>query len=456
MISVIIPTLNEEKRIEKIIYYLKTQKLVSEIIVIDDGSTDRTFEIAQNCGALVYLSTLLGKGASMQDGLNKAKYDIVLFIDGDIFNFNESLVNQMVSPILNNEVDFVKGSFHREAGRVTEICAKPMLRIFFPDLCTFEQPLSGIIAARKQLLLNLKFENDYGVDVGILIDLYNLKAKMCEVDIGNLEHDHQDLTALSKMSSQIMKAILKRANKSSVLHIDTVRDSFEQERISSLGPEEIFSKVSGSEKIVLFDMDGTLVEGSFVDQLTRSINRRQLLDGVLGNYSMDAVERTEKIAETLSGIKKSIFEQVAKNMLLKPGAAETIIYLRKKGYRVGIISDSYFMATEVIRKRVFADFSVANLLHFKKGVASGQVTISPLMQINRGCKKHTFCKSNFIEYVKRNSEDDPHFISIGNGRNDICLFKSSQKSYAIFPEDEQVVQAASKKITELSDLVYLL
>lgn len=456
MISVIIPTLNEEKRIGQIIQYFKAQKQVSEVIVIDDGSTDRTYEIAQKSGASVYLSTLLGKGASMHDGLSKAQNDIVLFADGDIYNFSESLVNQMVSPIIKNEVDFVKGSFHRKAGRVTEICAKPMLKIFFPDLCEFKQPLSGIIAAKKELLLNLKFENDYGVDIGILIDLYILKAKMCEVDIGDLDHDHQDLAALSNMSSQIIKAILKRANKSSVLHINTVKDSFEQERISSLGPEEIFSKVAGSERIVLFDMDGTLVEGSFVDQLTRFTNRRQLLDGILGNYTMDAVERTEMIAKTLAGIKKNIFEHVAKDMVLKPGAAETIIYLRKQGYRVGIISDSYFMATEVIRKRVFADFSVANLLHFRKGAASGEVTISPLMQINRGCKKHTFCKSNFIEYVNRNSEEAPHFVSIGNGLNDICLFKASQKSYAIFPDNEKVVLAASKQLATLSDLIHLL
>ncbi len=98
MISVIIPTLNEEKRISEIVKFCISSELVSEVIVIDDGSTDKTFELAKSAGAKVFFSSMLGKGTSMFDGLWKSKEDIVLYLDGDIYNFSKSLIREMVQP----------------------------------------------------------------------------------------------------------------------------------------------------------------------------------------------------------------------------------------------------------------------------------------------------------------------------------------------------------------------
>lgn len=455
MITVIIPTLNEEKRIGEIIRYVKTKAIVSEIIVIDDGSTDDTFAIAKAEGAKVYLSSLLGKGASMHDGLGRSKNEKVLFLDGDIFNFSHDLVDKMVQPLISEEADFVKGKFNRASGRVTELTAKPLLKIFFPELLTFEQPLGGIIAANRDFLNNLKFENDYGVDIGLLIDVAQLGARIKEVEVGYLDHDHQPLEALSKMSLQVVRTILTKAAKYRRLHPFSIGDATERERFEKFQYGSILHELEENQPIVLFDMDGTLIEGSFFEALTHYTGLRHELNGLLGNHQLDSRYRTKMIAQVLRGVPKQTFEKIARTIPLKPHAQETIIELRKSGYRVGIITDSYFIASEIVRRRIFADFSIAHLLEFNKGKATGEITLSPFMQYEEGCTKHPICKANFIHHIKRalNFVNDQRIISVGNGENDICLFKQSNESFAIYPQTHEVTTNASKKIANLKELL---
>ena len=134
MISVIIPTLNEEEHIENVIKFAFNQPNVTEVIVVDDKSLDNTVTIARNCGAKVVTSTKLGKGTSMKEGVMCASNNIIVFLDGDIDPYPHFTIKLLTEPIIQGEVDFVKASFSRNAGRVTELVAKPLLSIFFPDL----------------------------------------------------------------------------------------------------------------------------------------------------------------------------------------------------------------------------------------------------------------------------------------------------------------------------------
>src|SRR4030065_31761 len=147
MITVIIPVLNEEKTIGKVIHFVKKTQSVNEVIVVDDKSTDNTVQEAKNAGASVITSTKIGKGASMRDGLLVAKNEIIVFLDGD-GDFQPNTIEKLTFPIINNEADFVKATFEREAGRVTELVAKPLLSLLFPQLDSFLQPLSGMIAGK--------------------------------------------------------------------------------------------------------------------------------------------------------------------------------------------------------------------------------------------------------------------------------------------------------------------
>ncbi len=160
MISVIVPVLNESPTVAAVVAFAQRAPHVSEVIVVDDGSIDGTPELAAAAGARVVTSTLLGKGASMEDGVWAARNELVLFLDGDLSGLAEDLVPKMTGPLLEGQADFVKARFTRSAGRVTLLTARPLLLTFFPELAHIEQPLGGIMAARRAVLRNLRFETD--------------------------------------------------------------------------------------------------------------------------------------------------------------------------------------------------------------------------------------------------------------------------------------------------------
>ncbi|HEU4858806.1 MAG TPA: glycosyltransferase, partial [Chitinophagaceae bacterium] len=184
MISVIIPALNEEKTIGNVIKFCLNDPLVAEVIVVDDKSTDNTAQVAFKSGAKVVVSEIRGKGISMKDGIREAYNELIVFLDGDIDPYPVKTIRNLVDPILDGKADFVKGAFARNGGRVTELVAKPLLNILFSGLSNFSQPLSGMIAGKKSFFRKVDFFNDYGVDIGILIDMYLMKARVTEANIG--------------------------------------------------------------------------------------------------------------------------------------------------------------------------------------------------------------------------------------------------------------------------------
>jgi phosphoserine phosphatase len=191
-------------------------------------------------------------------------------------------------------------------------------------------------------------------------------------------------------------------------------------------------------------MDGTLLRGRFVEYLARRINRLDDLGGFLDNPSMSSEERLAKIGELFGGIEKRIFEETARSIPLMDGAKELVIWLRRHGYRVGIVSDSYLVAAEIVRRRVFADFSVAHLMVFRKGEATGRVRLSSAMQHEGGCEMHTHCKFNTVlhlsEYLCIPKAD---ILAVGDGPPDCCLFRGAGMSVAFQPKDPKVALAAS-------------
>jgi glucosyl-3-phosphoglycerate synthase len=207
--------------------------LVDQVVVVDAGSRDGTADIARARGAEVRdeaallpgLGPVLGKGDAMWRSLSVVRGDIVLYADADSASFGPHFVYGMLGPLLwEEEVRFVKATYHRpftapdgtvvdDAGRVTELTAKPLLAIFYPELAGFGQPLAGEVAARRDLLCSIPFLTGYAVEVGMLIDVFRRAGlgAMAQVDLGSRRNRSQRLLALNSMSYAVARALLLRA-----------------------------------------------------------------------------------------------------------------------------------------------------------------------------------------------------------------------------------------------------
>jgi glucosyl-3-phosphoglycerate synthase len=230
-VSVVMPARDEEATVGMIATairsaWIQAVPLVDEIIVVDSRSVDGTAAAAQAAGAFVVsqddvtrgLPPMNGKGDAMWAGLAVASGDIVAFIDADVDPFDPRFVTSLVGPLLTDPaISFVKGFYHRPltsggysepdgGGRVTELVARPLLNLFWPDLAGFVQPLAGEAAGRREVLAQVPFVSGYGVEIAMLVDLLGLAGldALAQVDLGERAHRNQSNEALGQMSAQIL------------------------------------------------------------------------------------------------------------------------------------------------------------------------------------------------------------------------------------------------------------
>lgn len=214
LITVVIPARNEERTITKVIELVKLNKKVNQIIVVDNNSTDNTAKLAKTEGVEVIECKEQGKGYAMENGIKCSKNNIIVFIDADVNFENTNIVSDLTEPIIEGKSDFVKSTFDRKAGGVvTEVVVKPLLDLLYPDMYKFSEPISGMIATKKDVFDEIELEKNYGVDVGLLIDIIEKRYRVSEVNIGkieNMSHINKNNDTMSKMSKEIIEAILKR------------------------------------------------------------------------------------------------------------------------------------------------------------------------------------------------------------------------------------------------------
>lgn len=236
-ISLALPALNEEKTVGKVITTIKTAlmdevPLLDEIVLIDSNSTDQTRQIAQDLGIPVYIHQNIlpelgardGKGEALWKSLFVTHGDIVAWVDTDIVNISPLFVYGIIGPLLlDRNIQFVKGFYRRPirvgnkmqaggGGRVTELTARPLLNLFYPELSGIIQPLSGEYAGRRETLEKLVFFSGYGVETGLLIEMFEQKGlkAIAQVDLLERIHHNQELEALSKMSFVIIQTVLRK------------------------------------------------------------------------------------------------------------------------------------------------------------------------------------------------------------------------------------------------------
>ena len=206
--------------------------LPDQVIVVDADSPDGTADIARAHGVDVFSENELmpgygpaqGKGDAMWRSLSVARGDIIMFADADTTDFREHFVYGTLGPLLTDpEVQFCKAAYRRPfsqgeksvpdgGGRVTELMAKPLLNLFYPELAGFVQPLAGEFAGRRELLNAMPFFTGYGVEIGMMIDVFaeaGLEG-MAQVDLGTRQNRHQPLASLTRMSSIVLRTVAMR------------------------------------------------------------------------------------------------------------------------------------------------------------------------------------------------------------------------------------------------------
>jgi glucosyl-3-phosphoglycerate synthase len=245
-ISVVIPTLNEAQTIGGIVSRAKKDliedvPLVDEIIVMDSQSTDATVQKAKAAGARVFSADdggfagghVFGKGAAIWKSLFAARGDVIVCIDADIANFKSHFIYGLVGPFLrNSDIVFAKAYYDRPlaignntyekfGGRVTEILVRPMLSAFVPEIAHIFQPLSGEYAFRKGPIESIPFSSGYGVEIGLIFDIYKKFGldTFAQVNMGTRLHRNRTVPELGKMAFGILQTLFRKLEQEDLLEL---------------------------------------------------------------------------------------------------------------------------------------------------------------------------------------------------------------------------------------------
>jgi phosphoserine phosphatase len=456
-VSVIIPALNEQKRIADVVRYALSDSATAEVIVVDDSSIDSTVSLAREAGARVITSSLLGKGASMADGARVAQSEILIYLDGDLKGLRSGIISDLARPLIAGQAEFVKARFGRGGGRVTELTAKPMLKVFFPELAHFNQPLGGIIAARKSLLQQLTFEDGYGVDIGLLIDAWRVNAKLAEVDIGHLEHDSQPLLDLTSMANEVSRVIYSRARESGRLHVEQITAMYESQRQATASWDYAITRQKNRTKLLLLDMDGTVTTSRFATLLAQATGQVDELNKHLDGSNPNVLTRSASIAQIFRFVHRQKFEAVAKAMPIRPGVIECVKAFKRAGFMVGVVSDSYFVAAEVLRKRIFADFALAHTVQFQGDVCTGELSINSAFLPDPNAPDPAASRIGISKHhvlaMFRREDIQPRFDTIwavgdNDNDNDVDMLSQADRAWVIEPKSPRFKTIAG--VTEIA------
>jgi glucosyl-3-phosphoglycerate synthase len=236
-ISVVIPARNEQRTVGRVVAVLRQAlitdlPLVDEIVVMDSDSTDATGSVAARAGATVHrakdvapeLGTFPGKGEALWKSLLVTKGDLLVFVDADLTRWGPHFVTGLLGPLLAEpQVQLVKGFYARvrtesdgststEGGRVTELVARPLISLWWPELAGVVQPLAGEWAARRGLMESLSIPVGYGVELATLMDTvsgHGLDA-LAQVDLGTRAHRHQANHDLALMAAELLVVAERR------------------------------------------------------------------------------------------------------------------------------------------------------------------------------------------------------------------------------------------------------
>lgn len=203
--------------------------------------------------------------------------------------------------------------------------------------------------------------------------------------------------------------------------------------------------------MLVFDLDDTLLKQRFIEICARHFNFKQALD-LLRQLDHEPVSLTIRIASFLKGKKLSEIRSIADSISLVEDIQIVTEELKKRNYIIGIISDSYHIVTEIIGKKIHADFWLANELCYEGDHLTGEVLIPSYFHYSDDSTcKHQVCKTNALRYAsKKYGVPFGNCIVVGDGDNDVCMIRHAGLGIAFCSTSELLSATAGRRINQRS------
>ncbi|MCG0238008.1 MAG: glycosyltransferase family 2 protein [Firmicutes bacterium] len=181
-VAAVIPAYNEEATVGEIVATTRRVDLIDEVVVVSDGSTDRTAERARAAGArVIVLPENRGKAAAMRTGVEATEADVILFLDADLIGLTPAHVRSLVLPVLRGECEMSIGLF--DEGRL----ATDLAQVLAPYL-------SGQRAVRREILMRMFAEEPaadlsrFGIEVALTRFVRRTGVRVVEVPLEEMTH----------------------------------------------------------------------------------------------------------------------------------------------------------------------------------------------------------------------------------------------------------------------------
>ena len=216
----------------------------------------------------------------------------------------------------------------------------------------------------------------------------------------------------------------------------------------------MYTSMNCKYKLVMFDMDGTLLKERTIFTLAEKKGFKQELLDILENETYNYV-KTRKIASFLKGMLVSEFLDVIKSMPLSDYVVEVINELKNRGIKMSIVSNSYDLAIEDLRRRLGIDFGFGNHLIIRDDVITGEIEFHNKKPVPKKdcCRSYSVCKRDVLEYLcAKLSLSKNEVVTVGDGKIDVFMFQEAGLS-AAYNAPRNVQEYADVSISDMRELL---
>ena len=211
------------------------------------------------------------------------------------------------------------------------------------------------------------------------------------------------------------------------------------------------------DRLVVFDMDGTLLADRLIFALADKFSFKRKLETIMEGSGPE-YEKTKRIAWLLRGVNARQFYHVLSLIPLSMGTKAVVRELKHRGYILAIISDSYTLATEWLKKELGFDYTIANELSLENGKLSGEVKM-PLgwSKPEEQCLKHSVCKlTALIQLSQKTGIPLERCVAIGDNLSDACMIEKAGLGIAFNPKHPKLEEVADIITEDLSQILSII